>query len=1003
MTYDEARGEVVLFGGYGPAGNNSQRTDTWVWDGTAWTQRTPSVNPGYCPAAEMTYDAPRAVVVLFCGYNGLNPGATWTWDGTTWLRQAPLTTPSPRQHYAFTYDAARGEVVLFGGRSNNGGYLADTWVWTGRDWVQRAPATSPSRRTGIATYDKARRAVVLFGGTGDTGTLTDTWTWDGVTWTESKPLTSPPGRSSSMLAYDSSRGLVLLFGGADPRSSTPRDDTWSWDGAAWAQIATATSPPGRYGAGFAFHAASSQAVLFGGAVANGFGGFAPADDTWTLDSFLLACGEGATGASTDPTGQPPEEEACCFDPPTDEHGNVVLPPNATDVQVGDEEENDNGRIVDRYAAHDTADDEWYENVDCPWSIGGDVPDVGGYLDLDGQLREAGFESTAGEIAGTLDAKSDALLAAVQRPDAAGMISHGRIGPRCPSRAVERAVAQRLRAVEQPRATSNAPAPPGNGACVDSRKLAGDAPFGGRDVIFVHGLDRDPINAKLAGSTAPRAEWPDDPAAFQQGGYWKQRANGYWQDHITRYLKGGNAAAPPTNRYLVVSWPSTQSLGHGVHAFLSQAAAAMATGAEVVPDASGDTHGFCAKGCVVQSHSTGGPLVSVALAVARLSRTLPFSAIGDVSWLPERVRAHVAYMGAFSGSHYATVAAWLGWLTAFTRPMCELADWVMTNALATQVSCSHTPVIAESVLTDLAVPIMQTVWRPLAALTPIPVLTVAGAHPSGMGDDESGAKPFSAVMKLLLHHGMDDGVLQMDSQCAAVGTWRQAPMSYTARPSVADAAANAGLLQSGLPPVISTRAYDMGINSTRAVRYYVDHVVGAQLGTPQFWAALALGPGGLQGHFAASMYRASAGCMRYLSPTGMVQPVLFRKHPGSSQQTRLPNHYSFLMAASDHRVGARGLFDTLCYEVTIGSGRSCTASTMNSEEVPAVDDRYVYTRGLVNWRFRDAIRESEKGKAIRFRIFGRRFKIWIWKRTYHRLDGWQQKIAPDYVYAYVLRP
>ncbi|HVF03755.1 MAG TPA: kelch repeat-containing protein [Frankiaceae bacterium] len=1003
MTYDERRAEVVLFGGYGPAGNNPQRTDTWVWDGAAWTQRFPATNPGYCPAAKMTYDSGHGVSVLFCGYNGLNPGATWTWDGTAWRRHAPAATPSPRQHYALTYDAARGETVLFGGRSNQGPYLDDTWVWTGSNWVQRTPAARPSRRTATAVYDGARREVVLFGGTGD-GSVQhrDTWTWDGATWTERKTASAPPGRWAPMMTYDSGRGAALLFGGGD-LSATAHDDTWSWDGATWTEVSTVVSPPGRYDAGLAYHAVRGQAVLFGGAAANSSGGYQPANDTWTLDSLLLSCGDGGRPARPEEPASA-EQDVCCAELPTDEKGNVVLPPEATDVEVGPEEEIDNGSVVDRYPNHDTADDEWYGEVECPWSIGGDVPQVGPYLDLDRQLGDAGFTSTAAEVATALDTYTEQLATSIQRPDAATMIAHGRIAGSCPGAVT----AMRDTPVFEPapRAAPRPLLPRGPGlvppGCVDNRKLAADGPFGGRDVIFVHGLDKESIDEKLGGAAEPRAEWPEDAAAFTDGGYWKERAKAYWDEHITRYLKGGNAAAPPTNRYLVVSWASTQNLGHGVHAFLSQAARAMTTGAGVVPDASGDKLGFCAKGCVIQSHSTGGPLVDVSLGVARLSSVAsPFTGIGNLRWIADRMRAHVAYMGAYSGSHYATVMAWLGWHAALSRPACELADWVGSNAFGFDVPCSWTPIIGESVLTDLAVPVMQTVWQPLAALTPVPALVVAGGHPSAMGEDESAAKPFSAVMKMLFHHGGDDGVLSMDSQCAASGSWRHQPMSYFAQPSAVDLAANAALRQNLLPPVISTRAFDMGSNPTRALRYYVDQVVGAHLGTPAFWRAVITGT--VQPHFDSNWYRVSASCHRHLSPTGMVQPVLFGSHPMGSTQARLPRHYSFLQAASDHRVGARGEFDTLCYEVTVGSGRSCTASTANTEEVNAVDDRTVYTSGLVSWGYRDAIRETVKGKAIRFKLFGKKYRIWIWKRTYHRLANWHLKIAPDYVYAYVLKP
>jgi hypothetical protein len=89
MTYDAARAQVVLFGGKGSARN---RSDTWAWDGTDWTQRTPAHGPSKRADSGMTYDAARGEVVLFGGYDGgLYLGDTWTWDGTDWAIPFPAS------------------------------------------------------------------------------------------------------------------------------------------------------------------------------------------------------------------------------------------------------------------------------------------------------------------------------------------------------------------------------------------------------------------------------------------------------------------------------------------------------------------------------------------------------------------------------------------------------------------------------------------------------------------------------------------------------------------------------------------------------------------------------------------------------------------------------------------------------------------------------------------------------------------------------------------------
>ena len=76
MAYDAARGQVVLFGGYG---NISEYGDTWVWDGTNWTQKSPAISPSLRESHAMAYDAARGQVVLFGGVGSHVDNETWVW------------------------------------------------------------------------------------------------------------------------------------------------------------------------------------------------------------------------------------------------------------------------------------------------------------------------------------------------------------------------------------------------------------------------------------------------------------------------------------------------------------------------------------------------------------------------------------------------------------------------------------------------------------------------------------------------------------------------------------------------------------------------------------------------------------------------------------------------------------------------------------------------------------------------------------------------------------
>ena len=94
MSYDAAQKNVVMFGGQ--VNNTQFLNDTWTWNGNNWTNVTPS-NPSNSPSprssAAMAYDAATGQVVLFGGYsvdpNTYDPisyGDTWVWNGSTWTQ-----------------------------------------------------------------------------------------------------------------------------------------------------------------------------------------------------------------------------------------------------------------------------------------------------------------------------------------------------------------------------------------------------------------------------------------------------------------------------------------------------------------------------------------------------------------------------------------------------------------------------------------------------------------------------------------------------------------------------------------------------------------------------------------------------------------------------------------------------------------------------------------------------------------------------------------------------
>lgn len=140
LAYDSKHGQVVMFGGNN--GGQLEFNETWTWDGSNWTQQFPAASPPGRDGLAMAYDAAHAETVAFGGQivtflqNGgfystlLND--TWEWDGSNWTQELPQNTPPARWIPEMAYDSTHAKVVLFGGYNGiDPPYFQDTWTWDG--------------------------------------------------------------------------------------------------------------------------------------------------------------------------------------------------------------------------------------------------------------------------------------------------------------------------------------------------------------------------------------------------------------------------------------------------------------------------------------------------------------------------------------------------------------------------------------------------------------------------------------------------------------------------------------------------------------------------------------------------------------------------------------------------------------------------------------------------------------------------------------------------------
>jgi len=197
LAFDTATHELIAFGfgqtactaGCPPNGG----PETWAYNGATWSQLHPAQSPPGLDEMAMAYDIARHELVLFGGEThningttGVAVNNTWVFDGTTWTQLAPPTVPSARVGASMVFDQALGRIILFGGASSNPDATSasptvfdDMWTFDGTTWQQLHPATIPSGRfLAQMTYDDASQQIVLFGGAlNTTSDANDTWTF----------------------------------------------------------------------------------------------------------------------------------------------------------------------------------------------------------------------------------------------------------------------------------------------------------------------------------------------------------------------------------------------------------------------------------------------------------------------------------------------------------------------------------------------------------------------------------------------------------------------------------------------------------------------------------------------------------------------------------------------------------------------------------------------------------------------------------------------------------
>lgn len=114
-AYDSQRDRVMVFGGRDDCGSGSYLDETWEWNGGSWRQRFPALSPTPRERSRLTFDEARGRIVLFGGSDGASTfNDTWEWNGDDWIARLPTTSPPGSSGHGLSYDEVRRVTVAFG-------------------------------------------------------------------------------------------------------------------------------------------------------------------------------------------------------------------------------------------------------------------------------------------------------------------------------------------------------------------------------------------------------------------------------------------------------------------------------------------------------------------------------------------------------------------------------------------------------------------------------------------------------------------------------------------------------------------------------------------------------------------------------------------------------------------------------------------------------------------------------------------------------------------------
>ena len=206
---------------------------TYTWNGSVWVARAVnigSINSGVAGDVALARDPVRGETVLFVGSRGTTTvSETYVWDGFAWSARPTPSHPGPVGAFTMAFDSVAGRLLL----QTTASGLSTYWEWTGSNWLQRFYAQAPAAGGAMVT-DSSRNSIVMFDGVMNS-LPNHTWLLANGNARQPTTLVEPGRRTGAAIAFDPVRNKVVLFGGTNVFEF---GDTWGFTPGADATYAT---------------------------------------------------------------------------------------------------------------------------------------------------------------------------------------------------------------------------------------------------------------------------------------------------------------------------------------------------------------------------------------------------------------------------------------------------------------------------------------------------------------------------------------------------------------------------------------------------------------------------------------------------------------------------------------------------------------------------------------------------------------------------------------------